>query len=179
MRPALLRTRTTKTSMAIRTFVGLIAALLAATVWSQTPADVPEWTEENTAPPPGYSKDKLIPIAMPSYVTLQVGIDPETLSVGAADGVVRYVVVMRNASGSSNAAYEGILCTKGDVKTYARAGSDGKWIATQNPEWKSMTDNLPSPHAYAIAKQGGCDGRTSSKRDDTIRALKRGPKAYD
>ena len=154
-------------------------ALAATATWSQTPVEVPEWAEENTAPPPAYSRDRLIPVEMPSYVTLQVGVDPETLSVGTTDGVLRYVVVMRNASGSTNAAYEGILCAKGDVKTYARAGSDGKWIAVQNPQWKQMTDNLPSRHAYAIAKQGGCDGRTSSKRDDTIRALKRPHKQYD
>lgn len=165
--------------MGFRTIAGLCMALSAAASWSQTPAEVPEWAEENTPPPPVYSRDKLIPIEMPSYVTLQVGIDPETLSVGATDGVLRYVAVMRNASGSTNAVYEGILCTKGEVKTYARAGSDGKWIAVQNTEWKPMTDNLPSRHAYAIAKQGGCDGRTSSRREDTIRALKRKQKAYD
>jgi hypothetical protein len=154
-------------------------ALVAPVVWCQTPVEAPEWTEENTPPPPAYSKDKLIPIEMPSYVTLQVGIDPETLNIGATDGVVRYVAVMRNASGSTNASYEGILCTKGEVKTYARADANGKWTTVQNPEWKSMTDNLPSRHAYAIAKQGGCDGRTASRREDTIRALKRQKKAFD
>lgn len=165
--------------MGFRYIAGICMALAATATWSQTPVEVPEWAEENTPPPPAYSKDRLIPVEMPSYVTLQVGVDPETLSVGTTDGVLRYVVVMRNASGSTNAAYEGILCAKGDVKTYARAGSDGKWIAVQNPQWKPMTDNLPSRHAYAIAKQGGCDGRTSSKRDDTIRALKRPHKQYD
>ncbi len=165
--------------MGFRYIAGIFVALAAAGAWGQTPAEVPEWAEENVPLPSVYSKEKLIPVEMPSYVTLQVGIDPETLSVGATDGVLRYVVVMRNASGSTNAAYEGILCAKGDVKTYARAGSDGKWITVQNAEWKPMTDNLPSRHAYAIAKQGGCDGRTSSKRDDTIRALKRRHQPYD
>ena len=154
-------------------------ALAAPVVWCQTPVEVPEWAEEDAPPPPAYSRDKLIPIEMPSYVTLQVGIDPETLKVGATDGVVRYVVVMRNATGSTNAAYEGILCTSGEVKTYARASSNGKWVTVQNPQWTPMTDNLPSRHAYAISKQGGCDGRTSAKREDTIRALKRRQKPYD
>jgi hypothetical protein len=159
--------------MGFRHIVGLCVALAAPIVWGQTPVETPEWTEENTPPPPAYSRDKLIPIEMPPYVTVQVGIDPETLSVGAVDGVVRYVVVMRNGSGSTYASYEGILCTAGNVKTYARADSNGKWTTVQNPEWKSMTDNLPSRHAYAISKQGGCDARASSKREDTIRALKR------
>ena len=165
--------------MGFRHIVGLCVALAATVVWSQTPVEPPEWTEEDTPPPPAFSKEKLIPIEMPSYVTLQVGVDAETLAVGATDGVVRYVVVMRNASGSTNALYEGILCTKGEVKTYARADTNGKWTTVQNPEWKPMTDNLPSRHAYAIAKQGGCDGRTSARREDTIRALTRQKKAFD
>jgi hypothetical protein len=116
---------------------------------------------------------------MPTYVTLQVGIDPETLTVGATDGVVRYVLVMRNASGSSNAVYEGISCAKGEAITYARAGTSGQWVTVQNPEWKPLTDDLPTRLAYAVAKQGGCDGRAVSKRDDTVRALKRGQKQYN
>ncbi|MES2952895.1 MAG: CNP1-like family protein [Pseudomonadota bacterium] len=165
--------------MEFKRLIGLCLALAAASVGAQTPVEVPEWAEEQTPSPPAYSKDALIPIEMPSHVTLKVGIDPETVTVGAADGVVRYVVVMRNASGSVSAAYEGILCTKGEVKTYARAGTTGHWVAIDQPQWRPMTDNLPSRHAYAIAKQGGCDGRVSNKREDTIRALKRGKKAYD
>ena len=166
--------------MAVRLFfTGLCLALTAMGAAAQTPVEVPVWAEESAPPPPAYATDKLIPIEMPPYVTLQVGIDPDTLSVGANDGVVRYVVVMRNASGSSNAAYEGILCTTGEVKTYARAGTSGNWVAVKQPEWRALTDNFPSRHAYAIAKQGGCDGRTSNKRDDTLRALLRGKKAYE
>lgn len=157
---------------------GLGLAVAAACALAQVPVEAPEWVEESAAPPQAYAKQGLIPIEMPSYVTLQVGIDPATLSVGK-DGVVRYVVVMRNTSGSVNAAYEGILCTKGEVKTYARAGASGEWVAVKQPEWRPMTDNLPSRHAFAIAKQGGCEGRTASKREDTLAALQRGKKGYD
>ncbi len=160
-------------------FLGLCVALAAVSAGAQTPVEAPEWAEEETPPPPAYSKDALIAIEMPSHVTLKVGIDPETVTIGAADGVVRYVVVMRNTSGSVSAAYEGILCSSGEVKTYARMGANGSWITIDKPQWKPMTDNLPSRHAYAIAKQGGCDGRTSNRREDTIRALKRRQKAYD
>ena len=157
---------------------GLSLALVATCTVAQTPVDVPQWVEENAAPPPAFAKEGLIPIEMPSYVTLKVGVDPATVSVGT-DGVVRYVVVMRNTSGSVNAAYEGILCTKGEVKTYARAGASGEWVAIKQPDWRPLTDNLPSRHADAISKQGGCEGRTSAKREDTLQTLKRGTKAYD
>ncbi len=166
--------------MGLKYIVGFFLGASAFAAMGQTPAPVTEWAEDKAMPPPAYTADKLLPIEMPSYVTLKVGIDPSTVSVGA-DGVVRYVVVMRNASGSVNAAFEGIKCTEGEVKTYARVSSAGSaWIALEQPDWRPMTDNLPSRHAYAIAKQGACNGRTANgKPQDIIRTLQRGYKSYD
>lgn len=164
--------------MAFRPLLGIGMALVAAAAWSQAPVDAPDWAEEAIALPPTFSKDKLIPIEMPRYVTLNIGIDPETVVVGS-DGVVRYVVVMRNASGSSTAAYEGILCAKGEVKTYARTSAAGTWVPVPEPEWKPLTDNLPSRHAYAIAQQGACDARTPGRREDIIKSLKQSRRVYE
>jgi hypothetical protein len=86
--------------------------------------------------------------------------------------VLRYVVVMRNASGSTSAAYEGIRCTTDEVKTYARTNSAGGWVAIAAPAWRSVTDNLPSKHAFAIARQGGCNTHLSSSVDETLKALR-------
>jgi hypothetical protein len=116
-----------------------------------------------------------ISIDMPNYVTLDVGIDPATVAVGT-DGVVRYVVVMRNGSGSTNASYEGIRCTTDEVKTYARTNSAGSWIAIATPRWRSITENLPSKHAFAIARQGACSTHLSSPLDETLRALRKNQK---
>lgn len=158
--------------MAYRVMLAIGTMCFAAAIASQTPVEPSEWSEDSVPPPPRYSLDKLVPIDMPPYVTLKVGLDPDTLVVGS-DGVVRYVVVMRNSTGSESAAYEGILCTKGEVKTYARMGSMGKWTVVQQPQWRPMTDNLGSRHAYAIAQQGGCDSRFARNREDILQALKR------
>jgi len=144
--------------MGFKVFFGFWLAIAAAVVRSQTAAEPLGWLEETTPLPPAYSQDKLIPIEMPPYVTLKVGIDPKTISVGATDGVVRYVVIMRNASGSLNVAYEGIQCPNAEVKTYARVNAAGNWVAMAQPPWKSIKDNAPSRHALAIAQQGACDG---------------------
>ena len=143
----------------------------AITVSAQTPVDPPEWAEDAVTAPPRFSTSQLIPIEMPPYVTLKVGVDPETVTVGS-DGVVRYVVVMRNNMGSESAAFEGILCTNGEVKTYARMGTSGKWSVVSQPQWQAMTDNLGSRHAFAISKQGACDGRATGKRESILQALK-------
>lgn len=149
--------------------------LWAAAATAQYAFNPPDWVEAKVPPPPAFTVAQLIPIDMPHYVTLEVGMDPATVSVGT-DGVVRYVVVMRNASASTTAAYEGIRCTTDEVKTYARTNSAGEWVAITTPLWRPITDNLPSKHAFAIARQGGCNTRLSSSLDETLKALKRNQK---
>ena len=137
--------------------------------------DNPDWAEEQLAPPPAFSKDRLIALDMPPHVTLKIGVDPETIVVGS-DGVVRYVIVMRNASGSTNAVYEGIRCITDEVKTYARQGSSGQWSMVPNPAWKAVNDNMPSRHAQAFARQGGCINRLATSKVEIIKALTTGKK---
>lgn len=164
--------------MAIKRF-GMALCLMGASTlaWSQIPAEPIEWVEAAVPPPPVFSMVDLLPVEMPPYVTLKFGIDPTTVALGS-DGVVRYVVVMRNASGSTQAAYEGILCSTGQVKTYARATSSGSWTQVRDPQWREMTDNLPSRHAFAISKQGVCDGRLAAKPEAILRKLKQGQASY-
>ena len=162
--------------MHVKPIFALCALLLAGAAWAQNGPDNPGWVEDKAPPPPAFSRDKLVPVEMPSYVTLKVGVDPQTLSVGA-DGVVRYVMVMRNSSGSVNAVYEGIRCVSDEVKTYARAGNSGQWTLVEQPQWKPVNDNMPSRHAWAFARQGGCEARLSTSKDAIIKALQQGKKS--
>jgi hypothetical protein len=90
------------------------------------------------------------------------------------DGIVRYVMVAKNASGSISAMYEGIRCSSGEVKTYARYSTSGRWSAVKDPQWQALNDNQPSRHALALARQGACDGRAmpASSVSDIVRALR-------
>lgn len=123
--------------------------------------DNPDWTESEAPAPPAFNPEKLLPLDMPPYVTLQVGVDPATLSV-TPDGIVRYVVVARSNSGTITAFYEGILCAKGEVKRYARIQSNGQWRLFAQPQWRALDDNQPSPHARVFARQGACEGNTAA-----------------
>jgi hypothetical protein len=136
--------------------------------------DDPDWKETEVPAPPAFSADHLISVEMPSYVSLKFGVDPATLAI-TPDGIVRYVMVAVSASGSVNAIYEGIRCAKGEVKTYARTMSSGAWSVIKEPEWRDLSDNLPSKHAIAFARQGACDGRAAAASSvaDIIRQLKR------
>ena len=162
--------------MACKRVIALFVACAALAVAAQTPVDRGEWVPDEPRPP-DYSTDNLIRIEMPPYVTLQVGVDPQTIEIHA-DGEMRYVVVMRNSSGTTNVAYEGIQCAKGEVKTYARVNSSGVWVSIGQPQWRVMTDNIGSRHAQAIAQQGGCEGYSGGKREDVINTLKGRQKKY-
>jgi len=157
--------------------VGALLLLFAAASWAQNTLDNPDWVEEQVPPPPAYSKANLIPITMPPYVSIQVGVAPDTVFTGA-DGIVRYVVVMTNATGTSNASYEGIRCLTDEVKTYARMGSSGQWSLVSNPQWKHVNDNMPSRHAHAIARQGACETRLAPSATEVLKALKLGTNRY-
>jgi hypothetical protein len=154
----------------------LLALGLFCCVWAaqaQVPAEDPDWKESEAPPPPAFSKDHLLPLDMPRYVTLKFGVDPATLAV-TPDGIIRYVMVAVNDSGSSTAMYEGLRCATGQVITYARAGSNGNWSVLQEPQWIDLNGRQPSKHALALATQGACRGNTtvSNKADDIVRALK-------
>jgi hypothetical protein len=73
--------------------------------------------------------------------------------------------------------YEGIRCASDEVKTYARWTSSGTWSPTYNPQWKAVNDNMPSRHAQAFARQGGCQNRLAPSKAEILRALKTGNKA--
>jgi hypothetical protein len=155
--------------------LGVLTVLALTTLSHAQPvSDDPDWKETEVPAPPAFNTDRLLPLEMPRYVTLQFGVDPATLAI-TPDGIVRYVVVARSSSGATTAMYEGIRCATGEVKTYARASNSGAWTVVQDPQWRGLNDNQPSRHALALARQGVCDGRAAaaSSAADIIKALKK------
>ena len=139
-------------------------ALLLGThaAWAQTPAfiapDDPDWKETEVPPPPAFDVGKLVVFEVSRNSQLVYGVDPATIQISEKDSLVRYVMVATSASGARNAMYEGIRCSTGEFKTYARASSDGKWNHVKDPQWRSVFDNMPSKHALRFARAGACDG---------------------
>lgn len=119
----------------------------------------PEWKEVDVPPPPIISQEQLIPIEMPIFLSLKFGVDPATLTV-TKDGVVRYVIVAKSDSGATSAMYEGIRCSTGEFRTYARQNSGGQWSNVRDAQWRPLNDNNTSRHARALAHQGVCEGRS-------------------
>ena len=152
---------------------------LSTTVWAQFAAEDPDWKESDAPPPPSFDVGKLVQFEVSSTSSLVYGVDPASIRISQRDGLVRYVVVARSSSGVFNALYEVINCSKGEMKTYARiVGKESdtetkKWVAVQDPQWKSMYD-IPSKHALVLAKQGVCTGNTAAQTvSEIVTSLKK------
>ncbi|MGH8831815.1 MAG: CNP1-like family protein [Polaromonas sp.] len=140
-------------------FVVILALLLGltGTAWAQRAVDDPDWKESEVPPPPAFDVSKLITFDVSLNSSLVYGVDPASIRISDSDSVVRYVMVATSASGARNVMYEGIRCSTGEYKTYARYSPDGRWNMVANAEWRSMFGNMPSKHALRFAKAGACD----------------------
>jgi hypothetical protein len=73
--------------------------------------------------------------------------------------VVRYVVVATSPSGTVNGMYEGIRCSTGEVKTYARHNPDSGWVPAKGSDWVELRNTPNSRYSLEIARSGACFGR--------------------
>ena len=140
------------------------AALAQAQLFSD-----PNWQEGPVPAPPDFSLERLLRFEVNPSSPLVYAIDPQTLSISAADRVVRYVVVAYRPGGSTNAIYEGLRCDTAEVKTYARASEPGKWSPVGSPIWRPLdVTQSATRHSLALARQGLCEssavgGRTPAE----------------
>jgi len=135
---------------------GLLISLTSA-VWAQLAVEDPEWKESEVPPPPAFDVSKLVMFEVSPNSSLVYGVDPASIRISKSDSLVRYVMVATSASGARNVMYEGIRCTTGEFKTYARYSPEGRWDMVNNAEWRSLFGNMPSKHALRFAQAGACD----------------------
>jgi len=140
---------------------------------------------EDTAPaPPAYDIRRLIDVAVPPGSTVKVGIDPKTISIDYASGVVRYVVVARGPA-AVNAMHEGIRCSTGEFRVYARQVQGQPWVRTSDSAWRNLNDRQGGvlvQHPLALAQGGLCDGpaitATPSQMENLLRSSELRPDVY-
>lgn len=156
--------------MRLKKFAGLwlaVSLCAAGTAWAQAGGDEAPWQEAEVPAPPAFDVARLVTLDVSPNSTMVYGVDPATIQISLSDSVVRYVMVARSPSGVTNVMYEGLRCTTGEFKTYARYLPEGRWQMLENPQWRSLYDNMPSRHPLRFAKAGACDGSApaSSVRD--------------
>lgn len=131
----------------------------------------PDWVELESSPPAKFNPLEIIAFELTNSATqLKWGIEPSSISIGK-DGITRYVVVAKGED-NANISYEGINCSKGELKVYAR-WTGKEWALNTNAYWIDLTDRARAHHALALARQGLCDGGSAHlKVENIIRSLK-------
>ena len=133
---------------------GMLGLSLSAA--AQFNPDAMDWKEAEVPPAPAFDAGKLLVFDVSTGSSLVYGVDPATLRIGG-DGIVRYVVVATSRTGARTVLYEGIRCSSGEFKTYARHSAEGGWRPVDKPEWRSMFGNMPSRHALQLARTAVCN----------------------
>ena len=153
----------------------VVVASMACTLhaMAQNLKDDPDYKESETPNAPAFEPSRLIGFEVSANSSLRFGVDPQTMSI-SKDGILRYVVVARSSSGTINAMYEGMRCSTGEFKTYARYNPSSGWNKVADPQWVAMIGSPNSGHAYQFSRQGGCpDGGTPIRADDVVRELRK------
>ena len=151
-----------------------LAASLTAN--AQGYVDAADWKEVDVPPPPAFDMAKLLTFEVTLGSALTYGVDPASVTISNADSVVRYVMVAYSASGANNVSYDGLRCSTGEVKTYARYTPEGRWVPVSEPKWRSVFDITTPKHSQRFARAGACDsGAPVGTVQELVKKLKRPP----
>jgi len=151
--------------MRVSRFVPALALAASLAQAQLAPVD-PDWREAEAPPPPAVKLEGLVPLEMPGSA-LRFGVDPSSIAI-AKDGVVRYVVVATAAGGAVNALYEGLRCSTGEFKVYARYNTGSGWTVAKDASWRPVHGAPGSGHSLVVARSGACIGRAPNQSADQI-----------
>jgi len=103
-------------------------------------------------------------------------VDEPSLAIGE-DGVVRYVLVVRSASGAESVTFEGLRCATGERRTFAygrKAGESGTWSGARNSGWVAISDSRINRHYFEFWRDVFCEGKRVEQKRQILENLKRG-----
>jgi hypothetical protein len=137
--------------------------------------DAEPWKEAEVVFPPAPKAADLLRFYVSASTPNAFFVDMTTLSVDA-DGVVRYVLVVKSPRGAENVTFEGIRCASGERRLYAVGQGDGSWVAASDSAWSRISFNTYNRPQAALAQDYFCDGTTApvADADEARRRLKRG-----
>ncbi|MDP3511227.1 MAG: CNP1-like family protein [Sulfuritalea sp.] len=118
------------------------------------------WQEQKEVDLPAFPKEEnLREIYVSAVATNKYLIDAGTLAVGA-DGVVRYVLVVKTSGGATNVSFEGINCKDRSWKLYATGRSDNSWNRSQasRAQWRPIENKPVNRHHAALSRDYFCPG---------------------
>ena len=155
-----------------------LAAAAVVTACAQT-REIPDdlatkpWDRQKTLLPLAPEDGNLIPFYVGPALPFAFFVDRASVGI-AQDGVVRYTLVARSASGATNVSYEGIRCRTNERRVYAFGASDGTWSQASDSQWAPIYRLSGGPQA-ALASDFFCTERGPVQTtEQALRALARG-----
>ncbi|WP_454765016.1 CNP1-like family protein [Cupriavidus campinensis] len=126
---------------------------------------------EAPLPPPPRDAD-LIPFSVNGSGDFRFAVDSKSVSVGAADKVVRFTVVITSPGGGRNVNYEGMRCDAFERKLYATLPQGAtEWIPNRSEDrdtWYRMETRARNAYAATLARDFFCDGRTVAGKPEKM-----------
>ncbi|MCK9259054.1 MAG: CNP1-like family protein [Azoarcus sp.] len=154
----------------------LLSVLPSSNVFAQESFEdrVANWTEGDVVMPAAPSEGSLQEFFVSASSPNRFMFDRDTLTVGA-DGVVRYVLVIRTPGGAENVTFEGIRCNTNERRIYASRSNRSEWVPVKGSEWVPILDNTYNRPRAALAYELFCDGPAPPRSvDEVLRRLKSG-----
>lgn len=155
----------------------LFAALLfsrPAIAETEDDVEVALWKEAQVQLPPFPKPENLLPIYVSAATQNEFFVDGTSIAVGA-DGVVRYVLVIRTSGGAMNTSYEGMRCETLERRIYASGRLDGSWSQARNGQWKRIRDEVANRYHAALFQDYFCpEGVIVRNVEEARDALRRG-----
>lgn len=132
------------------------------------------WVEGDVILPPSTTLQDPIAVDAGPTARSKVFVDRASLSVGT-DGVVRYVIQVRTQGGAVNTTYEGIRCSSGEHRVYARARRDDSWSPARREEWRRIEFRTINAFDHLLYRHFFCPvGVIVRDADEASMALRRG-----
>lgn len=108
-----------------------------------------------------------------NWTTNTIFVDQKTLAV-ADDGVVRFSLVVRSASGAESVSFEGIRCVTGERRVFAygrRVAEGGVWSPARGSAWRQIVDSRVNRYYYEFWHDVFCDGSMPEARREILRNI--------
>jgi hypothetical protein len=135
--------------------------------------DAPTWAEKEVALP-GYPKDPdLVEFAVTAS-RARFFVDGSSISP-SAEGVVRYVLLIRTGGGATNVSFEGMRCETGQYRIYASGRADGSWARSRSEDWRPIEKTTVNSYRATLSHDFFCPvGVPINSAEEGRDALRRG-----
>lgn len=150
--------------------VGLWGGAANAGILIDEPPPAPD--EGSVSLPPLPQEENLLPFQVgPTSARNKFFVDRASVILTDA-GVLRYTVVIRTPGGAENISYEGMNCTRREVRSYAYASKGGAWLRARNDAWESIGGTAYNGYRAVLASDGFCvESAPVSSAAEAVRKL--------